>query len=47
VGRRFPLLLYGGTIMLVTAIIAGSFLTKAQADGLPGWILGLIGILSL
>ncbi len=47
VSRRFPLLLYVGTIMLVTAITTGSFLAKAQADGLSGWILGLIGILSL
>ena len=47
VSRRFPLLLYVGTIMLVTAIITGSFLAKAQAGGLSGWILGLIGILSL
>ena len=47
VSRRFPLLLYVGAIMLVTAIITGSFLAKAQADGLSGWILGLIGILSL
>ena len=45
--RRFPLLLYVGTIMLVTAIITGSFLAKAQAGGLSGWMLGLIGILSL
>ena len=47
VSRRFPLLLYVGTIMLITAIITGSFLAKAQADGLSGWMLGLIGILSL
>ncbi len=48
VSCRFPLLLYVGTIMLVTAIITGIFLAKAQADdGLSGWILGLIGILSL
>ena len=47
VSRRFPLLLYVGTIMLITAIITGSFLAKAQADGLSGWVLGLIGILSL
>jgi tetratricopeptide (TPR) repeat protein len=31
VSCRFPLLLYVGTIMLVTAIITGSFLAKAQA----------------
>jgi cellobiose phosphorylase len=47
VSRRFPLLLYVGAIMLVTAITTGSFLAKAQADGQSGWILGLIGILSL
>ncbi|MGO9621993.1 MAG: GH36-type glycosyl hydrolase domain-containing protein [Desulfobaccales bacterium] len=45
--RRFPLLLYAGTIMLVAAITTGSFLAKAQADGQSGWILGLIGVLSL
>ncbi|MHB9074667.1 MAG: GH36-type glycosyl hydrolase domain-containing protein [Desulfobaccales bacterium] len=47
VTSRFPLLLYVGTIMLVTAIITCGFLVKAHADGLSGWILGLIGILSL
>ncbi|MFA4901320.1 MAG: glucoamylase family protein [Desulfobaccales bacterium] len=47
VTSRFPLLLYVGTIMLVTASITGVFLAKAQADGLSGWILGLIVILSL
>ena len=47
VSRRFPLLLYVGTILLVAAITTGSFLAKAQADGLSGWILGLIGVLSL
>jgi cyclic beta-1,2-glucan synthetase len=47
VSRRFPLLLYVGTIVLVTAIITGSFLAKAQADEPSGWILGLIVILSL
>ncbi|MGA7578218.1 MAG: glucoamylase family protein [Desulfobaccales bacterium] len=47
VSRRFPLLLYVGTIMLVTVITTGSFLAKAQADGLSGWIFWLIGILSL
>jgi cyclic beta-1,2-glucan synthetase len=46
VGRRFPLLLYVGTIMLVATITTGCFLAKAQADGLSGWILGMIGILS-
>lgn len=42
-----PLLLYLGTITLMTASVAGSFLAKAHAGGLHGWILVLIGILSL
>ena len=47
VSRRFPLLLYGGTILLMTAIFAGCLAAKAYADGLQGWALGLIGLLSL
>ena len=47
VSRRFPLLLYGGTILLMTAIFAGCFAAKAYADGLQGWALGLVGLLSL
>ena len=47
VSRRFPLLLYVGTILLITALTTGSFLAKAQADGSSGWMLGVIGILSL
>ncbi len=46
-GRRFPLLLYGGTILLMTAIIAGCFAAKAHAGGVQGWALGLVGLLSL
>ena len=44
---RFPLLLYLGAIALVAAIISGSLLAQAHADGAPGWLLGSIGILSL
>ncbi len=40
--RRFPLLLYLGTITLITAIFAGGLLTKAHAGGLHGWPLALI-----
>ncbi|MBI5580107.1 MAG: cyclic beta 1-2 glucan synthetase [Deltaproteobacteria bacterium] len=47
VGRRFPLLLYSGTILLMTAIFAGCFAAKAYAGGLQGWALGLVGLLSL
>ena len=45
--RRFPFLLYSGTILLMTAILAGCFAAKAYADGLQGWALGLIGLLSI
>jgi cellobiose phosphorylase len=42
---QFPLLLYIGAIMLITAIFTGSLLAKAHADGIHGWLLMLIGIL--
>ena len=45
--RRFPLLLYLGTITLITAIFAGGLLAKAHAGGFHGWPLALIGVLSL
>ena len=45
--EQCPLLLYLGTITLMTAIVAGSFLAKAHASGVHGWLLALIGILSL
>ncbi len=38
-GCRFPLLLYLGTIVLLTLIFTGSLLAKAHAGGLQGWIL--------
>jgi cellobiose phosphorylase len=43
--RRFPLLLYGGTIFLMTAFFTGCLVAKAYYDGLQGWALGLIGLL--
>jgi cyclic beta-1,2-glucan synthetase len=46
-GRKFPLLLYLGTIILITAIFAGGLMTKAHASGSHGWPLALIGVLSL
>jgi len=45
--RRFPLLLYGGTILLITAVIAGWLTAKAHTGGFQGWGLGLVGILAL
>ena len=47
VGSRFPLLLYGGAILLMTAIFAGCFAAKAHAGGLQGWALGPLGLLLL
>jgi cellobiose phosphorylase len=45
--RRFPLLLYLGTITLITAIFTGGLLAQVHAGGYPDWRLALIGILSL
>jgi len=44
---RVPLLLYLGTIVLLTLIFAGSLLAKAHAGGLHGWILTLVAILAV
>jgi cellobiose phosphorylase len=41
--RRFPLLLYLGTIALIAAIFTGSLLAKAHASGYQDWLLALIG----
>lgn len=45
--RRFPMLLYGGGILLLTVIFAGCLTAKAHAGGVQGWALGLIGMLSV
>jgi len=47
ISRRFPLPVYLGTILLVTAVLAGGLLAKAHAAGLHGWRLGAIGALSV
>ena len=47
VSRRFPLLLYGGTILLASVLLAGLMVLKAPGGGLHGWLLALTGILSL
>jgi cellobiose phosphorylase len=47
VSSRFPLLLYLGTITLMTAIFAGGLLTKTHGDDLHHWLFLLTGILSL
>ena len=44
---RFPLLLYGGGILLLTVLLAGGFAAKAQADGLNAWGLASMSLLLL
>ena len=46
--RRFPLQLYGGTILLLTALLAAYFTAKVYAGGAQGLAFGLLfGLLSL
>jgi cellobiose phosphorylase len=47
ISRQFPLILYIGTIMLMTVIFTGSLLAEAHAGGVYDWLLALIGILSM
>ena len=47
IGRAFPLLLYLGTITLITGIIGGLLIAKAHAVGFHDWHLVLLCILSL
>nr|WP_262901438.1 glycoside hydrolase family 94 protein [Flavihumibacter profundi] len=44
--RRFPLLFYVGTILLVTLFVGWSLFTKANADGTGYWILASVCLLS-
>jgi cyclic beta-1,2-glucan synthetase len=46
-GRRFPLFLYLGTILLITAMITDGLLVKANAVGLHPWQFLVTSILSL
>ena len=45
--HRFPLLLYLGTITLMTAIFARGLLVKGHVGALPGWAIVLILLLSV
>ncbi len=45
-GRRCPLFLYLGAITLLTALLTGSVLAKAQADGAPDGLLVILVILA-
>ena len=44
---RFPLLLYVGTIVLMTGVFTGGLLGLAYAEDKEGWLLALVGLLSL
>nr|WP_245537448.1 glucoamylase family protein [Thiocystis violascens] len=46
-GRRIPLVLYLGTIILLTALFTGVLLTQAQSEGVPDWLLLLLGLPAL
>ena len=46
-GRRFPLLLYLGTIVLLTLILSGSLLEAAHTGGLQGWVLAPTALLAI
>lgn len=47
ISRRFPFLLYGGSILLLTAVFAWFLTDKAQESGMHGWLLALTGLLAL
>ncbi|MBI4756557.1 MAG: cyclic beta 1-2 glucan synthetase [Betaproteobacteria bacterium] len=44
---RSPLLLYLGSITLITVLLAAGLLAEARADGAPDWALAPLGILAL
>ncbi len=45
--ERHPFLLYGGSILLITAALTGGFLLKAYSDGIGTNLLIVIGILGV
>ena len=47
IGRRCPLTLYAGTILLLTAGFAWLLTAKLNGTGAHGWALGLIGVLAV
>jgi len=46
-GRRFPLLLYLGSILLLTALFAAGLLQKTRSDGMDGPLLWFVAALFL
>ena len=47
VGRRYPLSLYGGTILLISVLLAEFMVMKAHGKMLNGWLFAPAGVLSL
>ena len=45
VGTRFNLLLFTGSILLLTSILTWSLMSEAYSEGVHGWPLGLMGVL--
>ena len=43
---RFPLLIYLGGVVLLTAMGTGGLVARAKADGEPGWMLAVVGMLA-
>ncbi|UHD19009.1 cyclic beta 1-2 glucan synthetase [Thiocapsa bogorovii] len=46
-GRHFPLSLYLGAITLLTALFTAGLLEPMRFQGLPGWLLAVLGLLAL
>jgi cyclic beta-1,2-glucan synthetase len=47
VSSRHPLSIYISSILMITVILTAALLIKAGAVGLPGWLLGITGIIFL
>ncbi len=45
--RQQHLLLYGGAMLLLTVLVAGSLTAQASAAGVPVWLLAVVGWLTL
>ncbi len=46
-GRQFPLSLYLGVIALLAALFTAGLLESVRTEGLPGWLLTVLGLLVL
>ena len=46
-GRHYPLQIYIGSILLLTATLAFWFITEAMSEGITGWFLKGVGLLTI